>query len=131
MLCLWFDVSRSIPRAIQFLAIAANDIRSCLAREIGARLCVGAGDGAADLYRAGIFQGEGDCRVLRDLGVVVYEPSPVSRVREGKLIELELEGGPITADAIVLATNAYTPKLGYFKRGILALHSHHVGVGHH
>ena len=37
--------------------------------------------------------------------------------------------GEVRAAAVVLATNAYTPPLGYFRRGILPLHSHVVATG--
>jgi len=62
--------------------------------------------------------------VLAAQGVAVYEHTPVLRVREGSTITLTTPGGEVQARAMVLATNAYTPTLGYFRRGILALHSH-------
>jgi glycine/D-amino acid oxidase-like deaminating enzyme len=57
-------------------------------------------------------------------GVVVHEQTPVLRVREGETIVLTTPGGEVHARAVVLATNAYTPALGYFRSGILPLHSH-------
>lgn len=57
-------------------------------------------------------------------GVRVYEHSRVRRVRTGAEIALETEGGEVRARALVLATNAYTPSLGFFQNGILPLHSH-------
>jgi glycine/D-amino acid oxidase-like deaminating enzyme len=57
-------------------------------------------------------------------GVVVHEHTPVLRVREGRTITVTTPGGEVRAGAIVLATNAYTPRLGYFRSGILPLHSH-------
>jgi glycine/D-amino acid oxidase-like deaminating enzyme len=36
----------------------------------------------------------------------------------------ETEHGELRARSLVLATNAYTPSLGFFRRGILPLHSH-------
>ena len=44
-----------------------------------------------------------------------------ARARE---IVLETPEGEVRARALVLATNAYTPALGFFRRGILPLHSH-------
>ena len=61
---------------------------------------------------------------LRARGVVVHEHSAVRRIRPGKEIVLETPEGEVRARAIVLATNAYTPALGFFRNGILPLHSH-------
>jgi glycine/D-amino acid oxidase-like deaminating enzyme len=57
-------------------------------------------------------------------GVVVHEHTPVLRVREGATIVLDTPGGEVRARAVVLATNAYTPALGYFRHALLPLHSH-------
>lgn len=62
--------------------------------------------------------------VLQRAGVTVCEDTPVQRVRPGAEVVLETSGGEVRARAIVLATNAYTPALGFFRRGILPLHSH-------
>jgi glycine/D-amino acid oxidase-like deaminating enzyme len=67
-------------------------------------------------------------RAMRPLvvaaGVQIYESTPVERVREGEVVELATPGGTIRANAIVLATNGYTPRLGYFRTGILPVISH-------
>ena len=60
----------------------------------------------------------------RSQGVQVFEGTRVTRIREGAVHEVETTGGTIRARALVLATNGYTPGLGYFKTGLLALHSH-------
>ena len=57
-------------------------------------------------------------------GVVVHEHTPVQRVRLGGEIALETPEGEVRARALVLATGAETPALGFFRRGILRLHSH-------
>jgi glycine/D-amino acid oxidase-like deaminating enzyme len=62
--------------------------------------------------------------VLLAAGVELYEHSLVRRVRPGDEIALDTEGGEVRARALVLATNAYTPALGFFRRGVLPLHSH-------
>ena len=62
--------------------------------------------------------------VLVENGVAVYELTPVRRIRAGAEIVLETPEGEVRARALVLATNAYTPSLGFFRRGILPLHSH-------
>ncbi len=62
--------------------------------------------------------------VLTNLGVEIYENSPVVGVLEGQTIEVKTKAGEIQAGAVVLATNGYTPELGYFSSGIVPLHSH-------
>jgi len=57
-------------------------------------------------------------------GVLVYEHTPVRRVRGGAELVLETPEGEVRADALVLGTNGYTPSLGFFRAGILPLHSH-------
>jgi glycine/D-amino acid oxidase-like deaminating enzyme len=67
-------------------------------------------------------------RAMRPLlvaqGVQIYEGTPVRRVREGATIELETPGGTVRAKAIVIATSGYTPRLGYFRTGVLPVISH-------
>jgi gamma-glutamylputrescine oxidase len=60
---------------------------------------------------------------LRERGVEIYEKSPVRTIREGRTCEVVTATGTVRAAAVVLATNAYTPALGYFRGGILPLHS--------
>lgn len=62
--------------------------------------------------------------VLLSKGVALHEDTPVLRVEEGRTITLTTPHGEVRAAAVVLATNGYTPRLGYFKDGILPLHSH-------
>lgn len=66
--------------------------------------------------------------VLIDLGVHVHEHTPVVGVEEGDTITLTTKDARIRARAIVLATNAYTPRLGYFRTGIVPIHSHLVAT---
>jgi len=58
-------------------------------------------------------------------GVRVFENSPVFSIAEGKAVRLAVgeEQLQIKADNIILATDAYTSKLGYFKNGIIPIHS--------
>lgn len=62
--------------------------------------------------------------VLVEQGVEIYEQTPVIKVREGRTISLITPHGEVQAQAIVLATNAYTGKLGYFRDALFPLHSH-------
>lgn len=66
--------------------------------------------------------------VLMAQGVTIFENTPVLSIREGKEIVLTTKEGEIKASAIVLATNGYTPKLGYFRSGIFPLHSHMIAT---
>jgi len=67
-------------------------------------------------------------RAMRPLlvaqGVQIYEGTRVTRVREGATIELATPGGTVRARAVVIATSGYTPRLGYFKTGLLPVISH-------
>jgi gamma-glutamylputrescine oxidase len=81
---------------------------------------------------AGHLDGVDFLRALRPrlvaLGVGVYEGTPVLRIDEGETVRIETPGGVLSAKAVVLATNAYTPRLGYFRREIMPLHSHVVAT---
>ncbi|MGH7789699.1 MAG: NAD(P)/FAD-dependent oxidoreductase [Candidatus Binatia bacterium] len=61
-------------------------------------------------------------------GVAVYEHTPVAAIREGATIHLTTPRATVRAGALVLATNAYTPALGYFRGGLVPLHSHVVAT---
>lgn len=62
--------------------------------------------------------------VLLEQGVEIYEQTPVLKVHEGRSITLTTPQAEVQAGAIVLATNGYTGKLGYFRDAIFPLHSH-------
>src|SRR5262245_3251539 len=57
--------------------------------------------------------------VLLAQGVGVYERTPVLRVEEGREIRLATPRAEVRAGAVVLATDAYTPRLGYFRGAVL------------
>ncbi|HUS68309.1 MAG TPA: FAD-binding oxidoreductase [Kofleriaceae bacterium] len=82
--------------------------------------------------REGLLNGVDLLRAMRPLlvrqGVAIHENTVVERVREGARIELETAAGTVRAAAIVLATNGYTPRLGYFTTGILPVLSHVVAT---
>ena len=61
-------------------------------------------------------------------GVAIHEQTPVLRVDEGETLTLTTPEGAVRARAVVLATNGYTPQLGFFRGGILPLHSHVVAT---
>jgi gamma-glutamylputrescine oxidase len=62
--------------------------------------------------------------VLERLGVHIYEETPVLGIADGETLTLTVPQARVGAKAVVLATNAYTPRLGYFRSGIVPVHSH-------
>jgi glycine/D-amino acid oxidase-like deaminating enzyme len=62
--------------------------------------------------------------VLIERGVEIYEGTPVLKIREGADITLTTPDAEVSARAIVIATNGYTGKLGYFRDALFPLHSH-------
>lgn len=51
--------------------------------------------------------------------VKIFEETPVVEVVEGRKIVLKTPQGSVRADLCVLATNGYSPEIGYLKRKIL------------
>jgi glycine/D-amino acid oxidase-like deaminating enzyme len=62
--------------------------------------------------------------VVRSQGVQIYEATPVLQVVQGKPVLLITPNGTVRSQSIVLATNGYTPRLGFFRDGILPVISH-------
>ncbi|MXR36450.1 FAD-dependent oxidoreductase [Neisseriaceae bacterium B2N2-7] len=64
-------------------------------------------------------------RAAQAAGVKIYGDSPVTQVREGKVVQLQVAGGRgvVEAEALVLATNGYTPALGYFQERVMPVHA--------
>jgi glycine/D-amino acid oxidase-like deaminating enzyme len=60
--------------------------------------------------------------VVEHLGVVVYEQTPVQRIHQQKTIELDCGSGQVRAATVILATNAYTPKLGFLQSTLMPIH---------
>src|SRR5262245_28259336 len=57
-------------------------------------------------------------------GAVVYEDSPVVGIEEGPEHRIHLAAGPtVKARSLVLATNAYTSKLGFFRNAIVPVYN--------
>jgi glycine/D-amino acid oxidase-like deaminating enzyme len=63
-------------------------------------------------------------RALERRGVRVFEASSVRRVRGGRPVRLELEGGTVEAETALIATNGYTPQLGLFCGRVIPLQTH-------
>jgi len=98
--------------------------RGALASRLGIEGAAGAVLDTSEGHVHGVDLVRGLRPVLLAQGVAVYESTPVLRVEEGRTITLTTPGGAVRAGAVVLATNAYTPRLGYFRDGLFALHSH-------
>jgi glycine/D-amino acid oxidase-like deaminating enzyme len=64
----------------------------------------------------------GHVAAARRVGAELYEYSPVVEVRRGKPVHLVTPTGTVQADHAVLATNAYTPRLGFFRSTLFPVH---------
>jgi gamma-glutamylputrescine oxidase len=59
-----------------------------------------------------------------EAGAVIYEDSPVTGIETGQEHRIHLAAGPtVKARTLVLATNAYTSKLGFFHNAIVPIYS--------
>jgi gamma-glutamylputrescine oxidase len=58
-------------------------------------------------------------------GAKIYEDSPVWEIEEGEIVRLIVGDAKheVRSRAVVLATNGYTSKLGYFSSSVLAIHT--------
>ena len=103
-------------------------LRYLAGRDLDELLAVRGAAGAVLDPTEGMLNGVDLIRAMRPLliaqGVTIHEDTPVRRVREGATIELVTARGTVRAKTIVLATNGYTPRLGYFTTGILPVISH-------
>lgn len=96
--------------------------------DLPARLAVRDAHGAIFDPREGVLAGVDLLRAMRPVllaqGVQIFEHTRVTRIREGATVELSTEHHTVRAKAIVLATSGYTPRLGYFRTGLLPVISH-------
>jgi glycine/D-amino acid oxidase-like deaminating enzyme len=60
-------------------------------------------------------------RVIEELGVEVREQTLVTRLTPGKTIHIDTELGEIQTPTAVVATNAYSHKLGFFKNRVIPI----------
>lgn len=118
---------------VQRLAQAGVPVRWLDRTAMGQRARVQGGHGAILDPTAGTLDGVAYLRAERDAllraGVQIFEGTPVLRVETGSVCTLTTPNGRVRARTIVLATNAWTPLLGFFRDGILPLHSHAVATG--
>lgn len=60
-------------------------------------------------------------RAALEAGVRLFEGTRVVAVEEGPRVRLRTAGGTVTADRVVIATNGYTPLLGWRHRAVINL----------
>jgi glycine/D-amino acid oxidase-like deaminating enzyme len=92
------------------------------------QLGIGGAHGAVRIPLAGRLNGYALLQALRPVliasGVSLYEHTHVTSVRGGSEVALATARGEVRAKTLVLATNGYTPALGFFRNAVLPLHSH-------
>jgi len=66
----------------------------------------------------------GHAQAALEVGVELFEHSPVLDIEHGKPAEISTPSGKIRADNVCIATNAYTPRLGMFKASMYPLHQY-------
>lgn len=107
---------------LQFLDAAALPERLRFEGAVGATFDPSSG------HLDGVSYLEALLPVVEKLGVQVFEGSPVDAIVEGTPCHLQVAGHTVRAASIVLATNAYTPQLGYFRDQIIPLFAHVVAT---
>lgn len=61
-------------------------------------------------------------------GAEIYENTPVARVEEGSVLQLRTATGhTVTAKSLVLASNAFTSKLGFFRNAVVPIFNY-IGI---
>lgn len=63
-------------------------------------------------------------KIVEDLGVEIREQSLVTRVIPGKIHHVDTELGDVKAPVIVIATNAYSHKIGFFKNRLYPIYTY-------
>jgi glycine/D-amino acid oxidase-like deaminating enzyme len=57
-----------------------------------------------------------------EAGVTLHESTPVDAIAEGPRVRVETPRGAVSAPVCVIATNAYTPRLGLLRSAVAPLH---------
>jgi len=63
-------------------------------------------------------------KIVENLGVEIRERSLVTRVVPGKIHHIDTEQGDVKTPVIVVATNAYSHKLGFFKNKLFPIYTY-------
>ncbi len=95
--------------------------------ELGSHVELEGAHGAVRDPASGHLDGVAFLRAMRAVllarGVTICEDTPALRVVEGERVRVVTPSGEVRAKAVVLATGAYTPALGYFRSEVLPLSS--------
>lgn len=67
-------------------------------------------------------------QIVEKMGVKIFEQSVVTRVNPGKTNRIDTELGEIRAPAVVIATNAYSHKIGFFKNRVYPIYTYVVAT---
>jgi glycine/D-amino acid oxidase-like deaminating enzyme len=67
-------------------------------------------------------------KIVEGMGVEVRERSVVTRVVPGKIHHVDTELGEVSAPVLVLATNAYSHKIGFFKNRLYPIYTYMVAT---
>jgi glycine/D-amino acid oxidase-like deaminating enzyme len=89
--------------------------------------------GLPPAFIAGLFESTGGTldpgkyvnglrRAALAAGVALYERTRVEEITDGSLVRIRTAGGTVTANAVVLATNAYTPALRWLRHTVVPLY---------
>jgi gamma-glutamylputrescine oxidase len=115
-------------REVEQLAARGLPLRFLAGAELDGALRARGARGAVFDPTEAMLVGVDLVRAMRPLlvarGIQIFEATPVVAVREGATIELITPHGIVRARAIVLGTGGYTPRLGYFRSGLLPVISH-------
>jgi gamma-glutamylputrescine oxidase len=63
-------------------------------------------------------------KIVEDMGVEIREQSLVTRVIPGKIHHVDTELGDVKAPVIVIATNAYSHKIGFFQNQVFPTYTY-------
>src|SRR5918997_1095179 len=84
---------------------------------------------AVEHVEAAISEGTIDCKYVRALreqavaaGARLWESTPVDAIADGPRVRVETPRGSASAPVCVIATNAYTPRLGRLRSAVAPLH---------
>ena len=117
---------RTLEKQVPAYAQLGKSVQLWQGKELAAKI-------TSEFYPAGVFLPHwatlhpgklirGLKTVVERLGVQIYEHSPMQQLQRGKPVELICPTGQVTADSVIVATNAYTPQLGFFKNILMPLH---------
>ena len=117
---------RTLEKQVAAYAQLGRSVELWQGKDLAARI-------GSEFYPAGVFLPHwatlhpgklvrGLRSTVEALGVHTYEHTPVQQLRRGSPVELVCPDGRLSADTVVVATNAYTPQLGLFRHILMPLH---------